>query len=104
MSSTDAKKEVVIKGGLKIKKGNNLFKKKKVEIKEIDISIKKDAEETIVKKTPAQIAFEKRQRETAYERLKNKAAVSHRERVAKFNKDMEERSEFNDIPKVSWTK
>uniref|UniRef100_A0AC34GMW3 Protein FAM32A n=1 Tax=Panagrolaimus sp. ES5 TaxID=591445 RepID=A0AC34GMW3_9BILA len=99
----DIKKEAVIRGNLKVKKGN-IFKKKKVEIKEIDISIKKDEEATAVKKTPAQIAFEKRQRETAFERLKSKAAVSHRERVEKFNKDMEERSEFNDIPKVSWTK
>ena len=33
-----------------------------------------------------------------------RAAVSHREKVEKFNKQMEEMTEFNDIPKVSWTK
>ncbi|VDL74926.1 unnamed protein product [Nippostrongylus brasiliensis] len=62
--------EVVIKGGLKLKKGD-VFKKKK-------------------KKT--------------FERMQKKAAVSHRERVEQFNKQMSELTEFNDIPKVSWTK
>lgn len=39
-----------------------------------------------------------------FERLAKKAAVSHREKVEKFNQQMSELTEFNDIPKVSWTK
>lgn len=38
------------------------------------------------------------------ERMQKKAAVSHREKVEQFNKQMSELTEFNDIPKVSWTK
>lgn len=33
-----------------------------------------------------------------------KASVSHREKVEKFNQQMTDLTEFNDIPKVSWTK
>lgn len=36
--------------------------------------------------------------------MQKKAAVSHREKVEQFNKQMSELTEFNDIPKVSWTK
>ena len=36
--------------------------------------------------------------------MRKKAAVSHKERVEKFNQQMSELTEFNDIPKVSWTK
>uniref|UniRef100_A0A1I7Z869 Protein FAM32A n=1 Tax=Steinernema glaseri TaxID=37863 RepID=A0A1I7Z869_9BILA len=96
-------KEEVISGGLKLKKGAITKKKKKdkLDVRQIDITIKKDSG---VRKTPAQLAFEKRQRETAVERLSKKAEVSHREKVEQFNKQMEEMTEFNDIPKVSWTK
>uniref|UniRef100_A0A914EMC6 Protein FAM32A n=1 Tax=Acrobeloides nanus TaxID=290746 RepID=A0A914EMC6_9BILA len=100
---SDIKKEHVMKGGLKLKKGTNLFKKpKNVDIRKIDITIKKDEEAT--KKTKTELSFKKRQHETAFERLSKKAAVSHREKVEQFNKQMEELTEFNDIPKVSWTK
>uniref|UniRef100_A0A0M3HLB0 ATP synthase-coupling factor 6, mitochondrial n=1 Tax=Ascaris lumbricoides TaxID=6252 RepID=A0A0M3HLB0_ASCLU len=37
----------------------------------------------------------------AFERLAKKAAVSHREKVEKFNAQMSELTEFNDIPKRS---
>ncbi|KAK0396410.1 hypothetical protein QR680_001708 [Steinernema hermaphroditum] len=96
-------KEDVISGGLKLKKGGISKKKKKdkLDVRQIDITIKKDDK---IRKTPAELAFEKRQRETAVERLSKKAAVSHREKVEKFNQQMEEMTEFNDIPKVSWTK
>jgi hypothetical protein len=75
-----AKDQTIIKSGLKLKKGN-LFKKKKdkVDLRAIDLTIKKTDEKS--KKTEAELAFEKRQRETAFERLSKKAAVSHREKV-----------------------
>lgn len=97
------KSESVVKTSLKLKKGD-LFKKKKkkMDLREIDLTIKKDSNGST--KTAAELAFEKRQRETAFERLTKKAAVSHREKVEKFNKAMEDLTEFNDIPKVSWTK
>jgi len=97
------KNEAVIKGSLKVKKGK-IFKKKKVDPKEVDISIKKDEETPVVRKTAAELAFEKRQRETAAKRLKEKAAISHRERVERFNSQMEKLTEFNEMAKVSWTK
>uniref|UniRef100_A0A915DRV8 Protein FAM32A n=1 Tax=Ditylenchus dipsaci TaxID=166011 RepID=A0A915DRV8_9BILA len=110
MSSDITKKgkDIVVKSSLKLKKGN-IFKNKSAkrnvdvsDISQIDLTIQK--EEAGPKKTAAELAFEKRQQETAYERLAKKAAVSHREKVEKFNKQMEELTEFNDIPKVSWTK
>ncbi|XGW14626.1 hypothetical protein V3C99_000701 [Haemonchus contortus] len=98
--------EVVIKGSLKLKKGDVFKKKKKktVDPKMIDLTIKKDEQSGTVGKTKAEIAFEKRRQETLNERMLKKAAVSHRQRVEEFNKQMSELTEFNDIPKVSWTK
>lgn len=116
--------EEVVKGSLKLKKGD-IFKKKKkkVDPKMIDLTIKKDEKTSTGGKTKAEIAFEKRRQETIvscrasctvteydgcnvlqFERMQKKAAVSHRERVEQFNKQMSELTEFNDIPKVSWTK
>lgn len=78
--SGNSKDQVVIKSGLKLKKGTLFKKKKKVDLREIDLTIKKP--ETQSKKTPAELAFEKRQRDTAFERLSKKAATSHREKVS----------------------
>ncbi|VDM91404.1 unnamed protein product [Onchocerca ochengi] len=105
-NNNDPYKEVV-RGGLKLKKGKSKFKKKKkenVDVKNIDITIHKDADTTVTYKTAAEITFEKRQLQNQFERLAKKAAVSHREKVEKFNQQMSELTEFNDIPKVSWTK
>ncbi|KAI6197074.1 hypothetical protein M3Y94_01181800 [Aphelenchoides besseyi] len=100
---SNAKDQMVIKSGLKLKKGT-VFKKKqtKVDIKQIDLTIKKEDDKP--KKTAAELAFAKRQRDTAFERLSKKAATSHREKVEQFNHHLETLSEFCDIPKVSWTK
>ncbi|KAK5982780.1 DNA/RNA-binding protein KIN17 [Trichostrongylus colubriformis] len=98
--------ELVVKGSLKLKK-KDVFKKKKkktVDPKMIDLTIKKDEQSGTVGKTKAEIAFERRRQETLFERMQKKAAVSHRQRVEEFNKQMSELTEFNDIPKVSWTK
>lgn len=79
---SSSKDQVVIKSGLKLKKGTLFKKKKKVDLREIDLTIKKPEEKT--KKTDAELAFEKRQRETAFDRLSKKASVSHREKVRFF--------------------
>ncbi|TKR95903.1 hypothetical protein L596_010008 [Steinernema carpocapsae] len=100
-------KDEVIKGSLKLKKNNgSILKKKKkkpetVDLRTMDISIKKEEARTLTK---TELAFQKRQKESAVERLSKKAAVSHKERVDEFNKKMGELTEFYDIPKVSWTK
>jgi LPS O-antigen subunit length determinant protein (WzzB/FepE family) len=98
----------VIKSSLKLKKGTLFKKKKKVDLREIDLTIKKPEEQS--KKTAAELAFEKRQRDTAFERLSKKAATSHREKVGsyfielnytllfkveQFNKQMDSLTEFN---------
>uniref|UniRef100_A0A0N4ZN88 Protein FAM32A n=1 Tax=Parastrongyloides trichosuri TaxID=131310 RepID=A0A0N4ZN88_PARTI len=100
----------IVKGGLKLK-GNAVIGKKKEkkkspeatnEVKKIETTIKKS--EKKIKKTAAQIAFEKRQQELAEKRLREQASVSYKDRVNKLNEKLENLSEFNDIPKVSWTK
>ncbi|CAJ0950058.1 unnamed protein product, partial [Mesorhabditis belari] len=98
-------KKHVITGGLKLKKGD-LFKKKKkkVDLKEVDLTIKKDGTSSTTKLTEAERKFKQRQEKTMFERMQKKAVVSHREKVEQFNKQMSELTEFNDIPKVSWTK
>nr|CAD2187724.1 unnamed protein product [Meloidogyne enterolobii] len=91
-----------IRSGLKLKRGNLFKQKKRIDPRAIDLTIKK--EEKGPHKTKAELAFLKRQEETAFDRLSKRAAISHREKVEVFNKQMEELTEFNDIPKVSWTK
>uniref|UniRef100_A0A914GRB7 Protein FAM32A n=1 Tax=Globodera rostochiensis TaxID=31243 RepID=A0A914GRB7_GLORO len=81
---------------------DEMMLKRRVDPKTIDLTIKKEHEGP--RKTKAELAFIKRQGETAFDRLSKRAQISHREKVEKFNKQMEELTEFNDIPKVSWTK
>ncbi|CEF66282.1 Hypothetical protein SRAE_2000095200 [Strongyloides ratti] len=95
------KPEGVVKGGLKLKGGISL-KKGKPSKEEVSKVIKK--EEKVIKKTPAQIAFEKKQEQIKEKRLREKAALSYKDKVNKLNEKLENLSEFNDIPKVSWTK
>jgi hypothetical protein len=80
MSGNSKDKPVVIKSALKLKKGDLFKKEKKVDLRDIDLTIKKPQEQS--KKTQAELAFEKRQKETAFERLSKKAAISHREKVS----------------------
>uniref|UniRef100_A0A0N5B7Q9 Protein FAM32A n=1 Tax=Strongyloides papillosus TaxID=174720 RepID=A0A0N5B7Q9_STREA len=98
------KPEGVVKGTLKLKGGNLLTKKKPQteEVKKVEKVIKKDSK--IIKKTPAQIAFEKKQEQIKEKKLREKAALSYKDKVNKLNEKLENLSEFNDIPKVSWTK
>jgi len=56
------------------------------------------------KKTKSEIAFLKRKEEADTERIKNKAQVSHKERVETFNAYLNSLSEHYEPAKVSWTK
>uniref|UniRef100_A0A915HSB5 Protein FAM32A n=1 Tax=Romanomermis culicivorax TaxID=13658 RepID=A0A915HSB5_ROMCU len=62
------------------------------------------AEGPIIRKTAAELAFERRQRQLLTERVMKKAQSSHREKVENFNRYLDNLVEINDIPKVSWTK
>uniref|UniRef100_A0A0K0E6R3 Protein FAM32A n=1 Tax=Strongyloides stercoralis TaxID=6248 RepID=A0A0K0E6R3_STRER len=95
------KPEGVVKGGLKLKSGISL-KKEKTPNEGVKKVIKK--EEKVIKKTPAQIAFEKKQEQLKEKKLREKAALSYKDKLHKLNEKLENLSEFNDIPKVSWTK
>ena len=55
-------------------------------------------------KTKSEIAFIKRKEEMDKERIRQKAAVSHKERVEKFNNYLDSLSEHYEPAKVSWTK
>ncbi|CAF0961072.1 unnamed protein product [Adineta ricciae] len=55
-------------------------------------------------RTPAEIAYEKAMAKRAEEKILKKAAKSHKEQVEELNSYLDKLTEYNDIPKVSWTK
>jgi len=55
-------------------------------------------------KTKAEIAFLKKKEERDVKRIREKASVSHKERVEKFNEYLNSLSEHYEPAKVSWTK
>ena len=55
-------------------------------------------------KTKAEMAYEKVIEKRQEQRILAKAELSHKERVEIYNKNLDQLSEYNDIPKVSWTK
>uniref|UniRef100_A0AC35U8R0 Protein FAM32A n=1 Tax=Rhabditophanes sp. KR3021 TaxID=114890 RepID=A0AC35U8R0_9BILA len=102
---------VVIGGKLKLKGGTSLSKKlgdkkkatKKVDIKKVDITITKKEDKKSTK-TPTQLAFDKKMKETAEKRMLEETKVTYKDKINKLNEKLENLTEFNDIPKVSWTK
>jgi len=120
--------DFVAKGSLKLKgvAADSGIKKKKKKSK----NKKKDLEEAIAKspdfeqpstsssqdqdsnglsdyysgKTKAEIAFLKKKEERDIKRIREKASVSHKERVEKFNGYLNSLSEHYEPAKVSWTK
>ncbi|KAK5646880.1 hypothetical protein RI129_005344 [Pyrocoelia pectoralis] len=102
--------EQVAKGKLKLK-GDGVRKKKKNKDKKMleQVSNVIESEEKkemikISKKTNAEIAFRKMQEKMQTERILDKASMTHKERVEKFNQHLDGLTEHFDIPKVSWTK
>jgi len=55
-------------------------------------------------KTKSEVAFLKRQFELEEARLKDRVALTHKEKVEKFNTYLESLSEHYEQAKVSWTK
>lgn len=63
-----------------------------------------DKSSYINQKTKAEIAFLKRKEERDVQRIREKASVSHKERVEKYNEHLNSLSEHYEPAKVSWTK
>lgn len=100
--------DTVCKGKLKLK-NSSVEKKKNSKIKKkIKIAIEEtqNMDEVCLprKKTAAEIAFEKAKEKRALNEMIKKASKSHKERIQEFNKKLEDLSEYNDVPKISWTK
>ncbi|XP_030747830.1 protein FAM32A-like [Sitophilus oryzae] len=102
-------------GKLKIKGDNGIKKKKKKKDKKhLEKQVSKAMESNIettehvqparVTKTKAELAFLKQQEKMQSQRILEKASMTHKERVEKFNQHLDNLTEHFDIPKVSWTK
>ncbi|XP_015185205.1 PREDICTED: protein FAM32A [Polistes dominula] len=102
------------KGPLKLKIDQAVSKKKKKKDKqnkklaEIANKIQEEEEKkpqnVEIKRTKAEIAFQKMQEKMQNERIKQKASMTHKQRVEEFNRHLDSLTEHFDIPKVSWTK
>ena len=55
-------------------------------------------------KTKAELAFERYNQKKIEENVLGRAEKSHKEHVELYNKHLDSLTEYNDIPKVSWTK
>ena len=55
-------------------------------------------------KTKAELAYERFNEKRNEEKILKRAEKSHKDRVELYNKHLDSLSEYNDIPKVSWTK
>ena len=55
-------------------------------------------------KTKAELAFEKYNQKKIQEKIIGRAEKSHKEHVEVYNRHLDSLTEYNDIPKVSWTK
>lgn len=86
----------------KKKKSKQGKKKKLVEVTKIIEEEKPNTAE--VKRTKAEIAFQTMQEKMQTERIKQKASMTHKQRVEEFNRHLDSLTEHFDIPKVSWTK
>ncbi|KAJ2956344.1 hypothetical protein NQZ79_g7805 [Umbelopsis isabellina] len=101
--------EHVASGSLKLKgsSGGITKKKKKSKKSKLDdvakhaITDEKKKERFVaLEKTPAELKFEETQRRRQEEKIRRQAEKSHKEKVADFNRKLEELSEHYDIPKV----
>ena len=73
-----------------------------------EISLEPTKEEALMSKKPvrtkAEIEFEKAMEKRVEEKILKRAEKSHKEHVEVYNSHLDSLSEYNDIPKVSWTK
>ncbi|KOC68908.1 Protein FAM32A [Habropoda laboriosa] len=89
--------------GVSKKKKNKEGKKKKL-VEVTKIGEEEESKTTEMKRTNAEIAFQKMQEKMQTERIKQKASMTHKQRVEEFNRHLDSLTEHFDIPKVSWTK
>ncbi|KYQ50467.1 Protein FAM32A [Trachymyrmex zeteki] len=101
----------VAKGTLKLKNDQIMSKKKKdkngkkKKLVEVSKIIEEEKPQKVeVKRTKAELAFQKMQEKMQTERIKQKASKTHKQRVEEFNRHLDSLTEHFDIPKVSWTK
>lgn len=108
----------VSKSKLKLKTDIDKSKKKKKKSKDKDKDkdkISMTSLETIkivgtssgssgIQYTKAELAFKKQQEEIKNKRIMEKAKMTHKQKVEKFNEHLDSLSEHFDIQKVSWTK
>ncbi|XP_003700458.1 protein FAM32A [Megachile rotundata] len=99
------------KGPLKLKSDQGVIKKKKnkegkkKKLVEVTKVLEEEKSKSVeVKRTKAEIAFQKMQEKMQTERIKQKASMTHKQRVEEFNRHLDSLTEHFDIPKVSWTK
>jgi len=101
----------VAKGTLKLKNDQTVSKKKKDKkgkkkklVEVLKITKEETPKKVEVKRTKAELAFQKMQEKMQTERIKQKASKTHKQRVEEFNRHLDSLTEHFDIPKVSWTK
>ncbi|XP_041976800.1 protein FAM32A [Aricia agestis] len=100
----------VNKAQLKLKDNSGIKKKKKKKAnKDTEKAIENDLKQQLKqanadKRTKAEIAFQKMQEKMQKQRIQQKAEMTHKQRVEKFNQHLDSLTEHFDIPKVSWTK
>ncbi|CAK1604447.1 unnamed protein product [Parnassius mnemosyne] len=101
----------VNKSQLKIKDNSGIKKKKKKKSnKGTEKAIENEVKQQIKQqkntdaKTKAELAFLKMQEKMQKQRIQQKAEMTHKQRVEKFNQHLDSLTEHFDIPKVSWTK
>ncbi|XP_066602830.1 protein FAM32A [Prorops nasuta] len=99
------------KGPLKLKGDKCVVKKKKNKdgksnkLVEVTKVIQEEKPKSVeLKRTKAELAFKKMQEKMQTERIKQKASMTHKQRVEEFNRHLDSLTEHFDIPKVSWTK
>ncbi|XP_046960455.1 protein FAM32A [Vanessa cardui] len=101
----------VNKAQLRIKDTSGIKKKKKKKSnKETEKAIENEVKQQIKQhvntdtRTKAELAFQKMQEKMQKQRILQKAEMTHKQRVEKFNQHLDSLTEHFDIPKVSWTK
>lgn len=101
----------VNKTQLKIKDNSGIKKrKKKKPKKETEKIVQKEIKQQIQqptnvdRRTKAEIAYQNMQEKMQKQRILQKAEMTHKQRVEKFNQHLDSLTEHFDIPKVSWTK
>ncbi|XP_015607937.1 protein FAM32A [Cephus cinctus] len=100
-----AKSSLKLKGDQSVSKKRKHKKEKEKKLVEVSKIIEEDKTKTVeIKRTKAELAFQQMQEKMQTERIKQKASMTHKQRVEVFNRHLDSLTEHFDIPKVSWTK